>query len=310
MPWLSITAVVEQAHTEPLSDALFAHGAASVDVSDADAGTPGERPIFDEPGGAPAPGWRRARVMALFGTDCDVAAAMSAAFAEAGVTDAGGYDVQRVADEDWVRRTQSQFDPQEITPRLWVVPSWHTPPDPAAINIMLDPGLAFGTGTHPTTRLCLRWLATRLQGGESVLDFGCGSGILAIAALRLGAARAWGVDIDPQAVRAARHNAERNGVDAAFFSAADSVPAPARIVVANILAQPLIVLAPLLAALTVPSGRLALSGILTEQAAEVRQAYGAWYDLEPEEEEEGWVLLSGTRNPVSSPAAPAARHEG
>lgn len=295
MPWLSATAVVERTLAEALSDALLEAGALSVDVSDADAGTGDERPIFDEPGGAPAAGWSRARIAALFAMDADLERALGAAFERAGVSARTAYEVHRVEDDDWVRRTQSQFTPIEVAPRLWIVPTWHEPPDPSAVNVILDPGLAFGTGTHPTTRLCLRWLADRVRVGDSVIDFGCGSGILAIAAARLGAADVAGIDIDPQAVVAARANAERNGVAPRFFAAAGNLGRPARIVVANILAQPLIVLAPLLARLTTAGGRLALSGILSEQAQAVRVAYGPWYDFEPVQEAEGWVLLSGTR---------------
>jgi ribosomal protein L11 methyltransferase len=295
MPWLSATTTVDRELAEPLSEALLDAGALSVDVSDADAGTSGERPIFDEPGGALSPGWARARVCALFADDAEVPVAMFAAFTACGVAATTAYEVTRVEDEDWVRRTQAQFTPQEVAPGLWIVPSWHAPPDPAATNIVLDPGLAFGTGTHPTTRLCLRWLARTIRGGERVIDFGCGSGILAIAAVKLGASGASGVDIDPQAVLAATRNAERNDVDAHFVSAAELLPGPADIVVANILAQPLIVLAPLLAGLTAPGGRLALSGILEEQAHEVHAAYGAWYDFDPLEADEGWVLVSGVR---------------
>lgn len=294
MPWVSVTLTVDNNLAEALSDALMEAGASSVDVSDADAGTALERPIFDEPGRAAA-SWLRARVSALFSMESDVAHAMTAAFAQAGAANPPSYEVNRVEDEDWVRRTQSQFVPQQITQNLWIVPSWHKPPDPAARNIVLDPGLAFGTGTHPTTRLCLRWLAERVRGGESVIDFGCGSGILAIAALKLGAGRASGVDIDPQAVLAARRNAAQNQVSAMFVSAAEHLPGPARIVVANILAQPLIVLAPLMAGLNESAGAIALSGILTEQAEEVMETYRAWYDFEPVQSEDGWVLLSGTR---------------
>ena len=296
MAWLNATTIVERSLAEPLSDALMESGALSVDVSDADAGSADERAIFDEPGGAPSPGWLRARVAALFAADADVPGALAAAFAEAGVGAATPFQLDRVEDEDWVRLTQSQFAPQEVAPGLWVVPTWHEPPDLGAINIVLDPGLAFGTGTHPTTRLCLRWLAATLRGGESVIDFGCGSGILAVAAMKLGAGRAAGVDIDPQAVLAASANAGRNGVVATFVSAAENLRA-SQIVVANILAAPLIVLAPLLAALTERGGRLALSGILSEQAREVREAYAAWYDFEPDAQEDGWVLLRGTRKP-------------
>ena len=294
MPWLSATFTVDSQLAEPLSDALMDVGALSVDVSDADAGTAWERPIFDEPDGERAGEWLHARMSALFEIDADVPGMMAAAFAEASVPSTTAYEVARIDDEDWVRKTQSQFTPQHVTGRLWVVPTWHEPPDPSAINIVLDPGLAFGTGTHPTTRLCLRWLDTRVRGGESVVDFGCGSGILAIAALKLGAGSASGVDIDPQAVAAAQRNAEQNRVAATFVTAAEQLK-PGEIVVANILAKPLIVLAPLIADLTLPGGGLALSGILSEQADEVRDAYRAWYDFGPAQEESGWVLLTGTR---------------
>jgi ribosomal protein L11 methyltransferase len=294
--------IVERDLAEPLSEGLMEAGALSVDVSDADAGTATERPIFDEPGGAPAPGWARARVSALFAIRADVPRALAQAFDGAGVRPSSAYEIGRVEDDDWVRRTQAQFTPQEVAPGLWIVPSWHALPDPGATNVVLDPGLAFGTGTHPTTRLCLRWLATHVRGGQSVIDFGCGSGILAIVALKLGAGSASGVDIDPQAVTAARENALRNGVAASFFAAADlrrDGNTRADIVVANILAQPLIVLAPLLGELSEDGGRVALSGILVEQAQEVRAAYAPWYDFEPVQEEDGWVLVSGTRRPRS-----------
>jgi ribosomal protein L11 methyltransferase len=297
MPWLSATTTVERDLAEAYSDVLLESGALSVDVSDADAGSARERPIFDEPGGAPAPGWNRARVTALFAIDAPVAQVLHDAFVAAGVDHATAYEVTRVEDEDWVRRTQAQFTPQEVARGVWIVPSWHAPPDPAAVNIVLDPGLAFGTGTHPTTRLCLRWLAARELGARRVIDFGCGSGILAITAMKLGAGSAWGVDIDPAAVAAARDNALRNAVEAHFVSAAEEVPAGAEIVVANILAQPLVVLAPLLSGLNAPGGALALSGILVEQAQEVRDAYAAWYDFDPVQEEDGWVLVTGTRRP-------------
>lgn len=300
MPWLSATTTVDRDLAEPYSEALLECGALSVDVSDADAGSAREKPIFDEPGGAPAQGWNRARITALFAIDAPVAQAMHNACAAAGVDTATAYEVARVEDEDWVRRTQAQFTPQEVSPGVWIVPSWHAPPDPAAVNVVLDPGLAFGTGTHPTTRLCLRWLAQRPLGGRSVTDFGCGSGILAITAMKLGAASAWGVDIDPQAVAAARDNAARNDVAAKFVSAAEQLPTGADVVVANILAQPLIVLAPLVAGLNAQGGALALSGILVDQGEEVRQAYSAWYDFDPVQEEDGWVLVTGTRRPHRS----------
>jgi ribosomal protein L11 methyltransferase len=295
MPFLSAHLTIDAPLVDAMTDALMEAGAVSVDVSDADAGTAWERPIFDEPDHAASVAWVHARLCALIPTELDVPGVIDKARRIAGIEGTLAFEVNRVDDEDWVRRTQSQFTPQHVTERLWVVPSWHAPPEPHALNIVLDPGLAFGTGTHPTTRLCLRWLERTLQGGESVIDFGCGSGILAIAALKLGAARASGIDIDPQALVAANRNAKQNNVQATFVCSASELGGPAHVVVANILAQPLIVLAPLLAELTLSGGRLALSGILLEQSAEVQQAYSAWYDFTEGQDEDGWVLLSAVR---------------
>ncbi len=294
MAWLSISFEVPVADVEAVSDALIVAGAASVEVADADAGSAAEQPLFAEPGAGTPRGWRRSRIAALVAEDADAAALVAAACAQAGITPPP-HRTDRVAEQDWVRASRDQFAPIRISPRLWIVPSWHEPPDPGAINLLLDPGLAFGTGSHPTTRLCLTWLERAIRGGESVLDYGCGSGILAIAALKLGAARADGVDIDDQALVAARANAIHNQVQVSFHSAAGAIRQPAQIVVANILAHPLIVLAPLLARLTAPHGRLALAGLLTEQADEVRAAYGPWFDFDAPAQEEGWLLLSGTR---------------
>jgi len=295
VPWLCATLLAPENAVEALSDDLLEAGAVAVDVQDAAAGTPAERPIFAEPGEAPVSGWQLNRVSALFETDARVPALLAQALTAAGLDAGTACSLGRVEDEDWVRLTQSQFQPLQITPRLWIVPSWHQPPDPDAINIALDPGVAFGTGAHPTTRLCLRWLASTVTAQDDVLDYGCGSGILAIAALKLGACSARGIDIDPQAVEAARLNAERNGVAARFVVADEAAVAPARIVIANILANPLMVLAPLLAGLTLPGGRIALAGILAEQAAAVLAAYAGAFDMRCEAEDEGWVLLTGQR---------------
>jgi len=295
MPWFAVSFEADPERIDLLTDALLEAGASAVDVSDAEAGTPQETPIFGEPGSTTARGWERSRVSALFPANADLQPALAKAFAAAGLAATKQYRVERVDDQDWVRITQDQFTPQQITPRLWVVPSWHTAPDPKAINIVLDPGLAFGTGTHPTTRLCLRWLDRHVHGSESVIDFGCGSGILAIAALKLGAARACGIDIDEQALLAARHNAMQNQVSAVFLDADDNLAQPAQIVVANILANPLRVLAPLLAKHTLQQGRVVLSGVLAEQADEVREAYRPWFDMDMTEHDDGWVLLSGMK---------------
>lgn len=293
MSWLSVSFEVPAGHVDTVSDALLEAGAASVDIADAGAGSQAEQEIFAEGGAAPRP-WKRSVVSALVNRGVDVALLVKAACARAGFA-APPWRVREVAEEDWVRASREALAPVRISPRLWIVPSWHRAPDPDAVVIELDPGIAFGTGHHPTTRMCLRWLERVLRGGESVLDFGCGSGILAIAAIKLGAARADGVDIDEQALLAARRNALHNRVQATFHSAANALRQPSRIVVANILAHPLIVLAPLIARLTARSGRLALAGLLAGQADEVRAAYAPWFDFEALEEDEGWALVSGVR---------------
>ena len=295
MAWLSAALTVSAERVDALSDALLEAGAIAVDIADARAGTPAERAMFGEPGNPGAHEWELATVKALFAEHADLAASIAAAMQTAGLDSTRAYPIERIADQDWVRATQSQFPPVRVSPRLWIVPTWHAPPDPGAINLVIDPGLAFGTGTHPTTRLCLQWLEATLRGGERVLDYGCGSGILAIAAMKLGAGCASGVDIDPAAVLAARHNAMQNEVMVAFLAADRSAPQPADIVLANILANPLVVLAPLLAQATRPGGRIALSGVLEHQAGEVQSAYRAWFDMHPVQRDDGWVLLTGAK---------------
>jgi ribosomal protein L11 methyltransferase len=287
--------LVDAADISALSDALLEAGAFSVDVTDAAAGTVHESAIFGEPGEDFAAAFSSNRVMVLFASETDVPTAIGSAAVEAGLCVIPNYKIREVADQDWVRLTQDQFDPIRVSARLWIVPSWHDIPDPTAINIILDPGLAFGTGSHPTTRLCLDWLDLHMTPGCSVTDYGCGSGILAIAAAKLGAARVHGVDIDPQAVLSSRDNAKRNAAIAKFSNVNDELPDPADFVLANILSNPLKILAPLLAHLTVPGGTLVLSGILQPQAADVARAYQSWFAIEPAVVDEGWVRLSGIR---------------
>lgn len=293
--WLALELDIDATQVAALSDALIEEGALSVDVADANAGTAAETPVYREPGEAFELTFGVNHLVALFEPDADIPQALARACAQAGVAAPADYRLSSVAEQDWVRLTQSQFAPIQACERIWIVPSWHEAPDSGAINIVLDPGLAFGTGSHPTTQLCLDWLDRNLRSGQSVIDYGCGSGILAIAAERLGAGRVTGIDIDPQAVIASRYNAEQNRCGAQFFEASVARPEPADVVVANILANPLRVLAPLLAELVLPGGRVVLSGILDEQATEMGGRYAPWFDLDPFTTREGWVRISGTR---------------
>ena len=295
MPWLALTLEVPMCHSETLSDALMQLGALSVELQDACAGGPGERPLFAEPGWDAAAAWDATRIISLFEPGADLPGIISAAAQAAGLAEPPAWRVEALEDQDWVRATQAQFPPVRVSARLWIVPTWHEPPDANAVNLILDPGLAFGTGSHPSTRLCLRWLDSIIRGGEHVLDYGCGSGILAIAALKLGAGRALGVDIDPQAVKASRANAGCNRVIAQFCLPGEAPPMTADVVVANILARPLQVLAPVLARATRMGGKIGLSGILRDQAQDVTACYSQWFSMDEPREEEGWVLLAGTR---------------
>jgi len=282
------------AEAEAWSDALLDSGAMSVDVSDPFAGTERESPLYGEPGVAARETWDVARVVALFEAHTD-APVLLARLAPALGLSIPAFETYPVADQDWVRNTQAQFGPIEVAPRVFIVPTWSEPPDPGAVNIRLDPGLAFGTGSHPTTRLCLAYLHETLRGGESVLDYGCGSGILGIAAARMRGGRVVGVDVDPQALRASAANALANGVDATFVHPDRLPPGRFDLVVANILANPLVLLAPALSARVAAGGRLALSGVLAEQADYVAAAYAPWFTLAATSASDGWVLLSSTR---------------
>ena len=280
---------------EPLSDALEALEALSVSVEDADADTDAERALFGEPGlPPPAQSWSRSRMVALFG---DEAQARDAARLLALQDFWEGCEVASIApvpEQDWVRLTQSQFEPVPITPRFWIVPTWHEVPAGATEVIRLDPGLAFGTGTHPTTRMCLRWIAAHPPRGQRVLDYGCGSGILAIGAALHGAASVDAVDIDEAAVQATIDNASANGVQL-VAGLPDQASGVYDTVLANILATPLKVLAPLLAGHVAPGGALVLAGVLERQTAELQAAYRPWLSLEVADTEDGWVLLVARR---------------
>ncbi len=293
--WISAAIVTDAGHAEALSDSLLGAGAISVGVEDAEAGTEAETPQFGEPGSPDAPLWRLSRVVALFEPESDIDERIAAAIRETGIAEPPEVELDEVAEQDWVRLTQSQFDPIRINDRLWIVPSWHVAPDPTAINLELDPGLAFGTGSHPTTHLCLEWLCDQVRGGERVLDYGCGSGILALAAAKLGAADVLGVDIDERAIEAAADNAARNGVALRLAHSKQALTETFDIVVANILTNPLCVLAPLLSARVAAGGRIALSGVLAGQAEQVAAAYAPHIALTVGATRDGWVRLEGRR---------------
>ena len=293
--WISVILQADATRAEALSEALMEHGALSVSIDDADAGTEAERPQFGEPGMSPASLWDHSRVVALFDTDADLAQALATASAAVGLDAVPPFTIEEVAEQNWVQLTQSQFDPIRITERLWIVPSWHVAPDADAINLVLDPGMAFGTGSHATTRLCLEWLTDNTQPGVSVLDYGCGSGILAIAAVKLGAGDVTGVDIDEKAVETAANNAASNGVSLHLQVSAKPLEGTFQRVVANILTNPLKMLAPLLAARVAPGGRLALSGVLEAQAGDVIAAYAPYIALTVGATSDGWVRLQGER---------------
>ncbi|MFZ5548593.1 MAG: 50S ribosomal protein L11 methyltransferase [Pseudomonadota bacterium] len=291
-----LTLNAPQALVEPVSDTLMDElGALSVSVEDADADTEAEQALFGEPGmPAPAPGWDRSTLKALFDSEAAATGAMTLLLAQDWTDGLAVRSLQQVEDQDWVRVTQSQFAPVEITPSFWIVPTWHEPPAAADTMIRLDPGLAFGTGTHPTTRMCLRWIARHAAAvqGARVLDYGCGSGILAIGAALHGAAMIDAVDIDPAAVESTHHNAAANGV-ALQAGLAELAQGRYGVVLANILATPLKLLAPLLCGHLAPGGRLVLAGILARQADELIAAYAPWCPITVLDEEDGWILMGG-----------------
>jgi ribosomal protein L11 methyltransferase len=277
---------------ETLSEALDALDALSVSVEDADAQTDAEQALFGEPGmPAPKEGWQRSRVLALFAKESVAREASRLLQAQDFFDGCELLGISPVPEQDWVRLTQSQFAPVEITPEFWIVPTWHEPPAQAQQVIRLDPGLAFGTGTHPTTRMCLRWIAAHPPLGQRVLDYGCGSGILAIGAALFGAAQVDAVDIDPAAVRSTLDNAQLNGVRL-NAGLPDQAAGYYQVVLANILATPLKLLAPLLCSLVAPGGFLVLAGILERQAEELAAAYATHGCLEVSDSAEGWVLMT------------------
>ena len=291
MPWLQVRLAITPEQAGTYEDALLEVGAVSVTFMDAE-----DQPIF-EPDLGTTPLWSHTHLLALFEADTDPDNLIAHLQLLTGA-ELPQHQIEQIEDQDWERSWMDNFQPMRFGQRLWIVPSWHEAPEPEAVNLLLDPGLAFGTGTHPTTSLCLQWLDGQALEGCTVLDFGCGSGILAIAALLLGAEHAVGTDIDPQALEASRDNAGRNGIAAERFPLylpGDMPAATYDVVVANILAGPLVQLAPTISAHVRPGGRLALSGILAEQADEVRAAYADLFELDPTAVQDGWVRISGVR---------------
>lgn len=315
MSWTEVVIEIDREHAEALSDALMEAGALSVSVEDADEGTAQEKPLFGEPGMIPSEtAWDRSRVVALTDVDADQGAIVAEAADAINLATAPAFTTRAVDDADWVRLTQSQFEPIHIGTNIWVVPSWHDAPDPSALVLELDPGLAFGTGSHPTTRLCMEWLEAHPAPGKTVLDYGCGSGILAMVAKKLGAGEVAGVDIDPQAIESANANAARNGCEIEFFvpdqfAASSHAQQRYDTVVANILSSPLKLMAPMLSGRVAPGGSLVLSGVLERQAEEVAAAYAPFIKLGVWASQDGWVALHGQLGSDTAPPPRTPRAE-
>ena len=299
MAWLLIKINANENNADAISDALMTIGALSASIEDANAETDAEQAIFGEPSSAdiqyPPPGiWQQNIVTAMFDESADAKHIIHALSQETGIA-TFEFNTEIIAEQDWVRATQAQFEPIKITDKLWIVPTWHTAPSADAVNIVLDPGLAFGTGSHPTTHLCLQWLTQQQLLDCSVLDYGCGSGILAIAAKKLGAQHGVGVDIDAQAIIASRYNASQNSVNIALYDANTFTHQLFDLVVANILSSALMVLAPALAKYCKAGGKIALSGILVEQQNQLIARYSEWFNMDAPSQKDAWILLTGTK---------------
>jgi len=291
--WLLLKIQANDQNAESISDALMELGALSASIEDAHAETVAEQAIFGEPGDPPPGIWQQNIVTAMLDESADVMQLLSKLKTATEIAQFS-YVTESIEEQDWVRATQAQFDPIHITDNLWIVPTWHTSPNKDAINIILDPGLAFGTGSHPTTHLCLEWL-TQQSNLNAVLDYGCGSGILAIAAEKLGARNVVGVDIDDQAIIASRFNAEQNKTNIEFFDANAFEGQTFDIVVANILSSALMVLAPALAKYCKTGGKIALSGILEEQTEALVARYSEWFKMDAPIQKDAWILLTGVK---------------
>ncbi|QYK04843.1 50S ribosomal protein L11 methyltransferase [Shewanella zhangzhouensis] len=292
MPWIQLRLHSSSDHADAISDLLMEEGSVSITFEDGK-----DQPIF-EPKLGETPLWNDTVVVALFDADFDLAPVVELLKAQPFLGSELKYKIEQIEDKDWVREWMDSYHPIQFGKRLWICPSWRDVPDPEAVNVILDPGLAFGTGTHPTTALCLEWLDSLDLAGKEIIDFGCGSGILAVAALKLGAAKATGIDIDYQAIDASRDNAQRNQVEdrlALYLPEDQPAGLKAEVLVANILAGPLRELAPLIQDLVQPGGKLALSGLLKEQAEEIRECYAQWFDMDEPAHKDDWSRLTGVR---------------
>ena len=291
MPWLQLELEATPDSAEQLSELLHAAGAAAVTLQDA-----ADQPLFEPPLGT-TPLWNTTRVIGLFAADTDIPAVLASLQQQLAPDPLPAWHLNPLEDRDWVRAWMDDFQPMRFGEHLWICPSGYTPPEPQAVNILLDPGLAFGTGTHPTTAMCLRWLDAHAPQGMTVIDYGCGSGILAIAACKLGARHAIGVDTDPQALLATHDNAEKNQLSDCIdvYLTADFQSQPVPLLLANILTGPLQSLAPRFSELVEPAGHIVLSGILAEQAELVMQQYQTAFDIQLVDQQEDWVCLAGRR---------------
>lgn len=293
MAWLLLKIQATDQNADSISDALMELGALSASIEDAHAETQAEQAIFGEPGDPPPGVWQQSIITAMLDESADVNQLLQDLQTATEIKQFTT-TTETIEEQDWVRATQAQFDPIHITDNLWIVPTWHEAPNDDAINIILDPGLAFGTGSHPTTHLCLEWL-TQQENLNEVLDYGCGSGILAIAAKKLGASKVVGVDIDDQAIIASRYNAEQNKTNIDFLDANTLVQQTFDVIVANILSSALMVLAPALAKYCKTGGKIALSGILNEQVGALVARYSEWFKMDAPKQKDAWILLTGVK---------------
>ena len=294
MSWTNLLVQTNKKEVDSISDFLLELGAISTSIQDSNLNQNNEELIFGEPNNQSQQFWENNTVQALFENSIDIEIIKAALMAK---FDTPTYFIEasNIQDQDWVKLTQSQFSPIKIHDKLWIIPTWHEIQDQKALNLILDPGLAFGTGTHPTTHLCLLWLLDNVNKDVTVLDYGCGSGILGIAAKKIGAKKVFGVDIDDQAIKSSRDNAEINNVEIFWNNTEIKVDYRTDLVVANILSSALSVLAPALARHCNPNGKIALSGILQSQEKELKKIYSQWFDFQPSNYKDGWVLISGIK---------------